>query len=382
MTPKQYHTEAMSLYFEAQRNRAYGDLEVYTKLLQDAYEKELQAVEILRTLTSNAEPTLSLLIRSAASFSLELGLYEAAERLIVDGLYRNMNSPLKEDFHALLEQARFGTHLDVNGVSLDPTEIQLSFGTGTDVGYGYVRTDEFVQRIDALNQMVLRTVERKQNRPYRAAGMISREISTSYGLYLHTLARAGSFAITLKMGKPKDLRLDLQDPLIVEVLDLIELVHSNQEEALREAIPNRDYYSNFISQAKLVAPDGEKIKQVGLTYQGGGTEKRISFTRPSRDIVLAPQEALPTMLPSQNTLVISPTYTAVGTLSIGDGDHLTIKLSDLQDYTGPGSRRTIQAAVPSGLQSYVKEFFLETVQATFQDVNGKTNLVDMNRHSV
>ena len=94
--------------------------------------------------------------------------------------------------------------------------------------------------------------------------------------------RAASFAeFTLKVGRPTgQLYFPLEIRVIVdEFLDMMEMVNSGDIRALEERIPEPPYLRNFLGLAKRIAPDGERVQQVGFTVERGEQPRRTCQLR-------------------------------------------------------------------------------------------------------
>jgi hypothetical protein len=80
-----FHQKAMDLAEAAAVARLRGAIEQAVQLTRQAFEQEFQAA-ILVASNLDAEPTRSVLQRSAASLAIECGELQAAERLIATAL--------------------------------------------------------------------------------------------------------------------------------------------------------------------------------------------------------------------------------------------------------------------------------------------------------
>jgi lipopolysaccharide/colanic/teichoic acid biosynthesis glycosyltransferase len=96
---KQLHHEAMNSLRKADEALAQRDMELYNSNLRDALELETNAATLLKD-KFNAEPTRSVLYRSAASIAVSCGEYKRAEKLVVQAL---RGSPPQEIKNELLE---------------------------------------------------------------------------------------------------------------------------------------------------------------------------------------------------------------------------------------------------------------------------------------
>ncbi len=95
------HREAMDLADQAvaaQRRKARSEA---TRLFRQAFERE-RAAAVLFVNDFEAEPTRSVLLRSAASLALDCQEYREAERLIAAALWGNPPGELYDELRELL----------------------------------------------------------------------------------------------------------------------------------------------------------------------------------------------------------------------------------------------------------------------------------------
>jgi hypothetical protein len=245
----------------------------------------LEAAEQLRG-DFDAEPSRSVLYRSAASLAMECGETREAEKLISIALIGNPPYEIAEELRNLLEQVNFERHLRLEKVDLSSAEFQMSI-FGSAVGYGIARSEALIERIKDLERLIYRTVERKLGREFRERGSTRQSIQDSYSLFL-SAPRPGSFAITLILGRQMELpgfEFDISGEVVDEIIECFNLLNNGREEELKNKIPNETYFQNFVGLAKRIAPDGEKVKMVGLTKVRNGEEVRVAFTRRQEQIV-------------------------------------------------------------------------------------------------
>jgi len=286
------HEAAMDLSDQAFMARRRGNIDAADTLARKAYEQELEAAEQLRD-DLTAEPSRSVLYRSAASLAMECGETREAERLISIALIGNPPYEIAEELRNLLEQVNFERHLRLEKVDLTSAEFQLSI-FGSAVGYGIALSDVLVERIKDLERLIYRTVERKLGREFRERGSTSQSILEAYSLFL-SAPRPGSFAITLTLGRQMELPgldFDISGEVVDEIIECFNLLNNGEEEELKNKIPNITYFQNFVGLAKRIAPDGEKVKMVGLTKLRDGQEVRVSFTRRQEQIISTMKSSL------------------------------------------------------------------------------------------
>ena len=303
-----------------------GDQSGARASFRKAMEFERQAAYATK---EDAEPDRSVLFRSAASLALDCNELRVAEQLLAMALSGYPPEEIAEEIRDLLEQVHFRRHLEVRGLTLDATEMQMSIA-GEAVGFGVASSDEFVSRVRAAETLVLRTVERKLNYPYREGGSPKNRLRDRFGVFL-SVPRAASFAFTLKLGRPtKQMDLSPNDDasaVIDEVLDLLEVVQELDRDELARRIPEQPYLVNFNALAKTIAPDGERVSMVGLTAYRPGRTRRVAFTRRRKEL----PNFVPPAVPQQSSVDASDRRVRVrGVLHYANviGRKNTIKLVD------------------------------------------------------
>ena len=104
------HRQAMERAAEADAARRAGDEETVRRLLRAAFELERSAAEQV-VAQVDAEPTRSVLLRSAASLAVECREYREAERLIATALSGEPPEEICDELRDLLEELYDGTEL-------------------------------------------------------------------------------------------------------------------------------------------------------------------------------------------------------------------------------------------------------------------------------
>lgn len=97
------HEEAMDLADQAYMAKRHGDGSAAAALTQRAFELEFSAAEKLRN-NLEAEPTRSVLYRSAASLAIDLNDFRNAERCIAIALSGNPPQDIADELRDLLNQ--------------------------------------------------------------------------------------------------------------------------------------------------------------------------------------------------------------------------------------------------------------------------------------
>ena len=273
---KKIHRDAMEQADFALAARQRGDQVQALVHFRRAYDLEAEAANAVAN-DLQAEPTRSVLFRSAATLALDCKLLSEAEKLVCTALIGNPPEQIAEELRDVLEQVNFQRHLALRGVELHPDEVQMSIA-GDAVGYGIAPVEAFLQRVGNTENLLYRTAERKQNRPYRDRGARDQSLAESLQLYV-SVPRAASFAVTFKVGRQLELPgISIGEQVIDELLDCLEIYNRGDERQLRERIAEEPYYRNFIGLARTIQPDGRRVGVVGFTAVRQGTTRQVALT--------------------------------------------------------------------------------------------------------
>lgn len=117
------HQHAMDLAEAAAVARLRGTPEQAAQLTRQAFEQETQAATLIAS-TPDAEPTRSVLYRSAASLAIECGELQTAERLIATALSGNPPPEIAEELKDLFIQINLSQYLKRQGIDLNINELQ------------------------------------------------------------------------------------------------------------------------------------------------------------------------------------------------------------------------------------------------------------------
>lgn len=282
-TSRMLHRQAMSLASEAIVAQKAGRLMEAHGLFERAWQLEAQAAEIIAINGVPKEPTLSVLYRSAAALALECQAFREVERLVSRGLSGDPPDDIAEELRELRKKAEFRQALQKVGIDLGKEELQMLL-KGDTVAFGVVPVTELTKRLDPLQRLFVRTVERLRKVPYREGR--KSDWLANFSLLL-TGSFKGSFGVTLKVSHPLQPTLpgfSNADQVIDEVVDCLNLFSSGEESQLRERLESEAYYENFMGLAKSLVPDGERINFVGFTTS---SQKTVSLERVGRTIAAA-----------------------------------------------------------------------------------------------
>lgn len=283
-----FHHEAMEFSARALMARMRGNTEEAAALFEKALENELAAIQDMEARGSFAEPTYSVLHRSAGTLALDCKNYLLAKQLAAKGLARVKHPEIEKELDELFEQVNFHRHLELNGVELMDGEMQLSL-RGPEVGFGTVPLPDFTGRANTVETFIYRIVERMGGSLFREKGPPKKHIQDNYRTYASTPI-PGSFAISLKLGSPIGQRMLDTSEIFNEFMDLMDLANSSNIAEMEARVPDPAYLRNFLGLTKKIAPDGNRIHQVGFTAIRNGDTRSVLFTRSAPLLPMPPVE--------------------------------------------------------------------------------------------
>ena len=303
-TAREFHDLAIQSADRAILARARGAADESLTFFEQALEFELSAITALDA----SEGLLwSLLHRSAGSFALDCGRFRQAEQIAATALAGDPDPEIAEELRDLLENIYFHRHLQLRGIAFQDSQLQFSL-SGPEVGNGVAEMGAVYGRVHDSAQLIYRTAERKQGRPFRERGAPPKDIKESH-LMLLSPPKNGSFAIMMQFGSPTQQTLPGMSPsamIVDEFMDLIELVNKSRVEEIQEIISDEAYLRNFLGLAKKIAPDGERFRQVGFTAMRGKNERSVEITTPAAELpspnVVEPAVASPEPVEIKGTL--------------------------------------------------------------------------------
>lgn len=273
---RELHNEAMRLAQLALIARQHGEHDEAKDIAREAYKHENKAAHLVPE-GKSSEPTRSILFRSAASLAHQCGELVEAQRLIAKGLSGYPPPQIEIELKDLYEQVNFELELQSQSIIVEEEEFDLRL-RGKAVGFGAILYDEFVERIETVQKLIVRTTQRLMDREYQREGRIADRFKVFVPL-LYT-PRPGSFSITFKLGRaedPEQLHLFVDASAIIEeIMTGMELINAGNEEKLRKHINEDAYYQQFLTLTRsIVAPDGEQIRLIQFT----SNKRQVNFTR-------------------------------------------------------------------------------------------------------
>ena len=350
------HNEAMDLAYYALKARRRGNVDVAQDLFAKALKLEQAALDVMGDV---GEPVYSTTYRSAATLALDCNDYRLAEQLASKALAGDPPSYLVWQLREVVEQATLRDHLRLDGVELAEDELQMSLAGGK-IGHGLAPIDEFLPRADGMDKLFRKVWDyvNLQAQSEKESSEVPRHTSPQV---LISPLRAGSVAVTLKVGSARlsgSPKVGGDAGLIEETLDVIETVATSDVEELATAYPDGAYRRNFVQLVRRIAPDGDKVRQVGFTAVSAGKARTFPLTKTKTQLSELSQRSAPA----------TREETITGRLLFVDG--MKSGNQSIQIVQADGTKRRVK--VPAGkMDSIVRPLWGKRVTALYT-VQGKT----------
>lgn len=355
------HDRAMVLAEEAEAAKGQKRYEDAQRLVTEAMKLERDAAMVLLS-SFGEEPTRSVLFRSAAALAVDAGLPRDAEQLIALALGGSPPDEIAKELRDLMDHVNFSRHLDLIGIELEPEEVQMSIA-GSGVDHGMASSDDFIGRVKVFEKWLKQVAHQKAALLDWTEDRVA-SLKRSLGVYL-SIPRPASFAVSMRVGKPsaqQHLRFDsFESGLIDEILDEIEAVNSGREDELFSRM-GEEAARDAIGFAKALAPTSEGVDLVGFTVIRNGSQRRVAFRRPKREI----RVPRPGSTTTDNAIRVLPVSAEQGIPIVTSG--LVPKDSQFVRVTGH-----LKFADATGSQPVVK---LVTAEGLFHNIIVSSVLVD------
>ena len=270
------HSEAMDASDRAFKHRRRGEHDDAKREFRHAFELEREALNLMGEIE---EPIYSTMYRSAATLALDCEEYRLAEQIASKALAGDPPEYLVRELREVVERANAKTHLQLRGVELGDDEVQFSMSGGS-VEH-QAPHEELLPRLDGIIKLIQRVWQHKEGLVHNETEGSTSPRPAKLPIALSAL-RPGSVALTIIVGKPDQGSLPGflgADKAIDDTLDLIEMVALSDHERLETAYPDEAYRRNFVNLVRNIAPDGERVTQVGFTSTIAGNERRVPLRR-------------------------------------------------------------------------------------------------------
>ncbi|MDR1341641.1 MAG: hypothetical protein LBK18_00110 [Prevotellaceae bacterium] len=365
MNIRELHNKSMELAGLADLRKMEGNKVEAMSLYEQSYSLEYD-VAMNAYKEQVGEPSVSVLLRSAASLAISCKKLREAEKLIALALSGEPPFEIAEELRNLLENVNFHRHLEVKGAELSDDEVQLVIA-GRGIGYGYAKTDEIMNRIDCFKDLTVRTIERIAGKSFRKNGPVSPECKINP--YMTSL-QAASMAFRIKFSNPQEFILPgfgSYGSIIEDITDNISLINENKINILKDKIKDTSYFNNFIALTKELAPDGDIVNLFGITSIRSGQERKTLLTERKEKLSEVIRISQSDEDASGRTIDKGSNQTITGILKIADATTNTVKI------TIDGT--AIALKVPDGLSDIVKKYWDEKVTVKYYQKNKKDKLL-------
>lgn len=355
------HDKAMLLMSMAFSMKEAHDIDTCAKFLL-ACEYESEAAFMIDK-TPETEPSRGMLFLGAASLAWHGQDFDLAERLVAEGLSGYPAPAAQHDLRRLYDDIKFSRYVAENNSTLNEAEATIRF-YGAEVGYGRVSANEFIKKIEAIGKIIERTAQRKAGFAFQTtSNNLKKQASYRFDI---ELAEAGSFGVKVKLSFNNKTHLSLlqakADEIVSDVVENIDLMNAGDTAKIKEKIQDVDYFVNFITQARELAPDGERITSIGIA-----SNKQQAVFRESKKSL---RNIFKLALEQKKDKNAENEKTIRGILKVSDG----IK-GEFQILKENGEKVKLQ--VRDGLDDLARKYFGETVDATCELVGKHYQLMDL-----
>lgn len=253
--------------------------------------------------------TRIVLLRSVANLAREARQWSSGIDLVLKALSTEDLVPHRAELLRVLDTLRTYEHLEVAGISLSDSELQLSLA-GAEAGPGFARADEVTRRVESVRALLVRNTMRQAGLPFKSSESAIQRFRSSFTPYL-SMPRAASYAITMRFGVNQQSELALDDsraekrPSVVEAIDEViraaKVYASGGPSAIARLIDDSDYAKSTSALLRHLSPDESRIQTVGLTIMRNGRADPIALpprtifdaSPPSRVPMIVRKQALP-----------------------------------------------------------------------------------------
>lgn len=361
------HDHAMDIMNEALDLKAKGEKEKASYLLMQACQLESEAAYQVAK-EPETEPSRSMLFLGAASLAYQVKNYELAERLIHEGLSGYPTISVKDELYKLEDEIKFFINSQKIASTITKYDAIFRFVGGKAIGYGRINAKSFMQRMRALEKLFIRGIQRAYNLPFEKQPQKSAHIP-KYFLNLGWEA-PGSFGVRITASSEDNqlfldgLDIPSADVVLQNVVNNICLLGTGEEDKIREEIQNEEYFTNFISLAKEILPDGNNICQVRIISK----TKTVILTQTKSDLKNIINKSGVTQ---ENTPAEKLVYRGYLKISNGIKGSFTIVNED--------NKNEINIHVRDALDELARQYFGEFVEIECEKKKKKLYLLDINQ---
>lgn len=276
------HQLAMEMVSKAiiQKNEDY---KTYQDLMKQAYEIECKAAYMLYG-NPDIEPARSILFQSAANIASEIKMYDEAIKMVYAALSGKPPQHIAENLNDLLETIQFSRHMVKDKIEMSKNTLNISI-YGPLVGSGIVLYDALKRKLDAVEKMLLRIIQRNKYPEIFNSGKLY-DLKKSFPTFIQTM-EAGCLSVGLKVGLDETKESNLLDRQLLEtsIEDLatdVGFLNDDDLSSLKIRIGNDDYYNSIVELYREMLPDGKNITGINImaALEDKSVNLHITKTKP------------------------------------------------------------------------------------------------------
>jgi hypothetical protein len=270
-TVKNLHEQAMSIAQSAMILRESGQYSAANLKYEEAFNVEKKAAFMVAK-EKKSEPTRSILFRSAASLAYQAKLYVEASQMVGEGL---SGYPPKRIFHELNlinEKIKSAIYNTENGL-IPKSEGFVVHLVGNSIESGTIYCNDFLKRVEAMLKILQKTAIRLSGYSF----------STRKDILIPSFhaPTGGSFSIGVSVTV-RDVLVNPQN-IIDEYLECFNLLENGNLDDLAKRIMSDEHISYFMSQSKMIAPDGDGVTNIDFI----GKRRSVSLSKTPEQISLS-----------------------------------------------------------------------------------------------
>ena len=267
------HDRAMALVDQAREAERTGDKKRRIELLRAAYDLEQQAARTLDPLP-DAEPTRTVLFRSASSLAFQAEDYQEACNLAFDGLTGNSPEENASELLDIVAEAKFRLQLIGQNLQVPNHEITLTLrGPRVSIGLAPAKqTTLILRRIEMLLRGRVESFMKNKLEPGPDGPLGSAKL---FEVFMRPVA-AEEFAVAFRLGLHEQLPLfsaiSIGERIIGDFM-------RDLQTAIREG-PSSTTRDSFAAAALKLEPDGKEVTSIEIASVVSG--ELISVRIPPR----------------------------------------------------------------------------------------------------
>lgn len=277
------HDRAMDLVFMARIERRRGNNQLATQMFEEALECEIEAVE---SLDGVIEPTYSVLRRSAGWIAVDCGEFRLAERLACQALAAEPPPGIAAELRELLDRAMLSIRLQPEGVVLQDGDVDLCL-SGNTISAQCASFSDVFGRANSFQKMYFR-VAQWQNIP-EYSRIVPSWVRQQYPLFVAP-NRSDSYGVSFRLGgmgsQPGLFAGPEPSEIVANMIKLFATIDQAGSDGLAKEGLNGEYQHSIARLVKQIAPDGSRVRRVGVVAASGKDTQMVNLQRRASEIKL------------------------------------------------------------------------------------------------